>query len=67
MKQIFTKLHKSKTLIFNTLQAVLIGVEMNFHLLQEQVGTDAYGYWMLGIVTANIVLRQLTTQPLSDK
>lgn len=61
-----TKLHKSKTMLFNILVAVLGIVEMNMQVLQEYLGTH-YGIIFMLVAVVNVILRTVTTKPLNDK
>lgn len=55
------KWYKSKTIIFNLLSILLLGVEQNFALLQPMLGESVYGVMLFSITMANIGLRTITT------
>jgi hypothetical protein len=61
-----TKLHKSKTMVFNILIAVLSIVELNIGLFQAVLG-DYYGVIFMLVAIINVILRTVTTQPISEK
>jgi hypothetical protein len=61
-----TKLHKSKTMVFNILIAVLSIVELNIGLFQAVLG-DYYGIIFMLVAVINVILRTVTTQPISEK
>jgi hypothetical protein len=61
-----TKLHKSKTMVFNILIAVLSIVELNIGLFQAVLG-DYYGIIFMLVAIINVILRTVTTQPISEK
>lgn len=61
------KLHKSKTLQFNTTVAVLGIVETYMHLVKDLIGAEYYGVAFMGIAVINVILRSVTSQPLSEK
>ncbi len=62
MKQYF----KSKTINFSVLIGILGMLEMNMPMIKEQLG-DYYGFVFIGIATISILLRAVTTKPLSEK
>ena len=57
---------KSKTINFSMALAVLGVVEINLHLIQDQLG-DKYGAILIVISAVVAVLRAVTTKPLSEK
>jgi hypothetical protein len=61
-----TKVHKSKTMMFNILIAVLSIVELNIGLFQAVLG-DYYGVIFMLVAIINVILRTVTTQPISEK
>jgi hypothetical protein len=61
-----TKLHKSKTMVFNILIAVLSIVELNIGLFQAVLG-DYYGIIFMLVAIINVILRTVTTKPISEK
>ncbi len=59
-------IHKSKTMIFNIIVGVLGIVELNMGLFQAALG-DYYGIIFMLVAMINVVLRIVTTTPMSDK
>lgn len=59
-------IHKSKTMIFNILIGILGIVELNMGLFQAALG-DYYGIIFMLVAMINVVLRIVTTTPMSDK
>ncbi len=59
-------IHKSKTMIFNILIGLLGIVELNMGLFQAVLG-DYYGIIFMLVAMINVVLRIVTTTPMSDK
>jgi len=57
---------KSKTINVSILIGILGMLEMNLPMVKEQLG-DYYGWIFIGISAIGIVLRKLTTKPLSEK
>lgn len=57
---------KSRTIWVNTLIAVLGFLELNLHLVQQNLG-DWYGLTFIGIGILGIYLRAVTTKPLSER
>lgn len=57
---------KSKTQLFNIALAVIGVIELNMHLLRDNLG-DSYGLVFIAVSCAGLVLRTLTTEPISDK
>lgn len=57
---------KSRTIWVNTFIAILGFIELNLHLVQENL-SEYYGIVFLVIGAVNIGLRMITTQPLSER
>jgi hypothetical protein len=55
----------SKALWFNFLSAILAGLEMHFRLLQPLFSETLYGAAAFVIAMTNILLRLVTSQPIS--
>lgn len=67
MKELITKAHKSKTLIFSYLLAMLGVVELQFGTVRHLIPPDYQGLVLIGIGMVTAVLRLATTQPLQNK
>lgn len=57
---------KSKTYLLSLAVTALGVVELNFHLLQQQLG-EHYGVAFIVIAAASAVCRELTSTSISDK
>lgn len=57
--------YQSKTIIVNTLLAVFAVLETQLHLLQPIAGPGLYTALAIGIPLVNVVLRTVTTSPLT--
>lgn len=56
--------HKSKTYRFNVIIAILAVAEAKVSLLQPVLGQDAYAYLTFALVIGNVILRELTKEPV---
>ena len=59
------KWYESRTIQFNLLSTLLLGVEANFPLIQSVLGESTYGVVLFIITMANIGLRTITTTAVS--
>lgn len=57
---------KSRTIWVNVIVAILGFLELNLHLVQDNLG-DKYGVVFIVIGVLGIYLRAVTTQPLSER
>ena len=57
--------YKSKTMVFNFVMAALTAAELNFAMLQPALGADVYGILNFTLVVGNVILRMVTTGPVS--
>lgn len=57
---------KSKTQLFNLAIAVIGVLELNFHLLRENLG-EAYGIAFILVSIGGLVLRTITTESIDAK
>jgi hypothetical protein len=55
----------SKALWFNFVSVILTGLEMHFRLLQPLFSETLYGAAAFAIAMVNILLRLVTSQPIS--
>lgn len=71
LKHIITKIHKSKTLIFNwavSIFAIFVEVSLQFAPeIKTQIPADYYLYFIFFVTMANKLLRAKTNQGLEDK
>ena len=67
MKQIFKRIKKSKTMLFNLFLMFLGVLEYNLHLFYYLIGAEHYGFVYVVIATVGMYLRSITTQSLEDK
>ena len=56
---------RSKTIVFNLLSAMLISAETTFPTLKPFLGDVWYGVLFTIVCMINVVLRFITTQPVS--
>lgn len=71
MKKLFTKIHKSWTLMFNWFVTIFaVFVEAGLHFAPEikaQISPDYYLYFILFVTIANKLLRLKTNTALESK
>lgn len=56
---------KSKTMLFNMAVAALLALEYNLPSLQGMIPQEAYVYMVGGVNIVNMVLRVVTTGPVT--
>ena len=57
VRHALAKLKRSWTLYFNLVSALLAGAEMQFHLLKDVIGEEAYPIAYFSLIMINIALR----------
>lgn len=71
MKNIFTKILKSKTLMFNWFMTIatflFLAVEQYFPMLKNEIDVNVYVGIMIFTTVVNKILRNVTDKPLSAK
>ena len=55
----------SRTLWLNLVAAALAVLEAQFHLLQPELSASVFVWGSVGLAASNVILRAVTTQPLS--
>jgi hypothetical protein len=58
---------RSKTLWANAIMTALLAAELNVGLLRAWLGEEVYGVVSFAIILVNVVLRFVTTGPISLK
>lgn len=66
MKQAIKSRTKSKSHWFNTFVLAFGFINLNLPMLQDKIG-DNYGYVFMVMGVIGIILREVTTKPVSEK
>ena len=67
LKDLVTKWHKSKTIIFNLAAIGLVALEGNLNIIKENFNVNVFLVLSVAVPMVNFYLRTITTKPLSDK
>ncbi len=59
--------YKSKTIIFNAVMGTLIAAEQSMGALEPVLGAAAFGVLTFALPVGNVLLRMITSAPVSSK